>query len=63
VDQDPNAYKGKGKAKSFAADPLLFPCQLSDNTLAKVGTSQRVPVLAALPAALELQRKQSTALF
>ena len=38
VDMDPDAFKGarKGKARSFAADPGLFPCDLSEGALAKV---------------------------
>ncbi|KAI8466746.1 MAG: chloroplast-associated SecA protein [Monoraphidium minutum] len=35
VDQDPGAYKAKAKARSFAVDPTLFPCELSEATLAK----------------------------
>jgi hypothetical protein len=41
VDADPQAYKGKGKGRSFAADPALFPCTLSDDTAAKVGAGAR----------------------
>ena len=52
VDMDPDAFKGarKGKARSFAADPGLFPCDLSEGALAKVRVAgaEKAGVVSAL---------------
>ncbi|GBF93465.1 translocase subunit chloroplastic [Raphidocelis subcapitata] len=54
VEADPGAYKGKGRGRSFAADPSLFPCELTEETLAKARAAAKAAKAAWGDAGLPL---------